>query len=93
MEEYLRVATSDIEAMFPKPEWDITCMVGVTANDTRRCLNEYGAECLKVEQAEQAYGAHREQAKVWRRERDEEARGELEAKAQQLRIWQEDVAH
>ncbi len=89
VEEYLRVATPDIEAMFPRPMWDVTCMVGVTANDTQRCLNEYGARCLEVEQA---YRAHREQAKVWRRERDEEVKRELEAKARQLHIWQEDVA-
>jgi hypothetical protein len=92
LEEYLRVATPDIEALFPRPVCDITCRRGASADDTRRYLDEYGAKYLRVEQAEQEYRARREQAKVWRRERDEEVRRELEAKAQQLHIWQEELA-
>jgi hypothetical protein len=91
VEEYLRVATPDIEALFPRPVCDLTCRRGVSAEDTRRYLDEYGAEYLKVEQDEQEYRARREQGKVWRRERDE-IRRELEAKTQQLQIWQEDLA-
>ena len=64
----------------------------MSADDTRRYLDEYGAEYLRFEQAEQEYRAHREQAQVWRRERDEEVRRELEAKARQVRFWQEELA-
>jgi hypothetical protein len=92
VEEYLRVATPDIEAMFRKPVWDMTGMLEASADETRRCLNEYGARCQEVEHEELVYRANREQAKVWRRARDEEIRRKQEAGAQQALIWQRDVA-
>ncbi len=92
VEEYLRVATPDIEAMFRKPIWDMTCILGASADVTQRCLNEFGARCREVEQEEQVYRANREQAKVWRHARDEEIRRKLEVEARQALVWQEDVA-
>ncbi len=86
MEEYLRVATSDIEAMFRKPVWDMTGMLGANADATQHYLNEYGARCREVEHEERVYRANREQAKVWRRARNEEIRRKLEAEAQQALI-------
>ncbi len=91
VEEYLRVATPDIEAMFRKPVWDMTGMLGASADVTQRYLNEYGARCQEVEHEERVYRANREQAKVWRRARDEEIRCKQEAEAQQALIWQRDV--
>ncbi len=92
VEEYLRVATPAIEAMFRKPVWDLAGILGASADETHRCLSEYGARCREVEHEERVYRANREQAKVWRRARDEEIRRKLEAEARQALIWQEDVA-
>jgi hypothetical protein len=92
VEAYLSVATLDIETLFPRPVCDLTYRSGVSAEATLQYLEEYGAEYLRVEQAEQEYRVCREQVKVWRRERDEEIRRELEARAQQLQVWQEDLA-
>jgi hypothetical protein len=91
VEEYMRVATPDNETMFRKPVWDMTCILGASADVTQRCLNEFGARCREVEQEEQVYRANREQAKVWRRARDEEIRSKLEVEARQALAWQEDV--
>jgi hypothetical protein len=91
-EAYLRVATPDIPTLFPRPACDLSYRRGVNAKDAAQYLKEYGAEYLKVERAEDEYRAHREQAKVWRRERDEEIRRELEARARQNQEWQEDLA-
>ena len=55
-------------------------------------MDDYGAEYLRQDQAEAEYRAHREQAKVWRRERDEDLRRVLEARALQDRKWGEDLA-
>jgi hypothetical protein len=92
VEAYLRVATPEIPALFPRPVCDLSYRRGVSAEDTARYLEGYGAEYLKVEQAEEEYRVHREQAKVWRRERDEEIRRKLEARARQYQLWQEELA-
>ncbi len=92
VEAYLRVATPDIPTLFPRPACDLSLRRGVSAEDTKRYLDGYGAEYLKVEQAEYEYRANREQAKVWRRERDEEIRREREMRARQDQEWQEDLA-
>jgi hypothetical protein len=92
MEEYLRVATPDIPALFPRPAWDLSCRPDVSAGDAARHLDDYGAEYLKLEQAEAEYRARRKQAKVWRRERDEDLRRVLEARARQDQEWTGDLA-
>ncbi len=92
MEEYLRVATPDIPTLFPRPAWDLSCRPAVSAGDAAQHLDDYGAECLRLEQAEADYRARREQAKVWRRERDEDLRRVLEARAQQDQEWSGDLA-
>jgi hypothetical protein len=92
MEEYLRVATPDIPALFPRPAWDLYCRPDASAGDMARHMEDYGAEYLKQDQAEAEYRARREQAKVWRRERDEDLRRVLEARALQDQKWSEDLA-
>ncbi len=92
VETYLRVATPDIPTLFPRPACDLSRRRVVSAEDAARYLEEYGAEYLRVERAEDEYRARREQAKVWRRERDEEIRRMLEARARQDQEWQEDLA-
>jgi hypothetical protein len=92
MEEYLRVATPDIPTLFPRPACDLSCRPDVSAGDAARRLEEYGAECLRLEQTEAKYRARREQAKVWKRERDEDLRRVLEARARQDLVWQGDLA-
>jgi hypothetical protein len=81
MEEYLRVATPDIPALFPRPAWDLTCRPGADARDVARLMDGYGAEQVAQEKVEAEYRARREEAKVWRRKRDEENRPVLEARA------------
>jgi hypothetical protein len=66
VEAYLRVATPGIPALFPKPVCDLSCRRGVSAEETLRYLEEYGAEYLRMEQAEEECRVRREQAKVWR---------------------------
>ncbi len=83
MEEYLKVATPDIPSLFPRPACDLSCRPDVSAGDAARRLEEYGAECLRLEQTKAEYRARREQAKVWRRERNEDLRRVLEARARQ----------
>jgi hypothetical protein len=92
MEEYLRVATPDIPALFPRPAWDLSCRLDASASDMARHMDDYGAEYLRQDQAEAEYRARREQAKVWRRERDEDLRRVLEARALQDQEWSEDLA-
>jgi hypothetical protein len=92
MEEYLRVATPDIPTLFPRPACDLSCRPDVSAGDAARRLEDFGAECLRLEQAEAEYRARRKQTKVWRRERDEDLRCVLEARARQDLEWQEDLA-
>ncbi len=91
VEQYLRVATPDNKAMFRKPVWDMTGVEYASATEVRRCLDEYGARCEEIEQAEQEYRANREQAKVWKRAREEEKRRKEEEAAEQARIWRMDV--
>ncbi len=69
VEAYLRVSTPDIPTLFPRSACDLSLRRGVSAEDTKRYLDGYGAEYLKMEQAEDEYRARREQAKVWRQER------------------------
>jgi hypothetical protein len=92
MEEYLRVATPDIPALFPRPACDLSCRPDVSAGNAAKRLEYYGAECLRLERTEAEYRARREQAKVWRRERDEDLRRVLEARARQDLEWQGDLA-
>ncbi len=92
MEEYLRVATPDIPTLFPRPACDLSIRPDVSAGDAAQRLEDLGAECLRLEQAEAEYRARREQAKVWRRERDEDLRRVLEARARQDLIWQGELA-
>jgi hypothetical protein len=91
VEQYLRVVTPEIKAMFRKPVWDMTGIEYASATDVRRCLDEYGARCEEVERAEQEYRANREQAKVWKHAREEEKRCKEEEAAEQARIWRMDV--
>jgi hypothetical protein len=92
MKEYLRVATPDIPALFPRPAWDLSCRPDARVGDAARHLDDYGTEYLRQEQAEAEYRARREQAKVWRRERDEDLRCVLEAGARQDQEWSGDLA-
>jgi hypothetical protein len=92
MEEYLRVATPDIPALFPRPACDLSCRPDVSAGDAARRLEDYGAECLRLEQAKAEYRARREEAKVWRRDRSEDLRRVLEARARQDQEWKGDLA-
>ncbi len=46
-------------------------MERASADEVQQYLDEYGARCKEVEQAEQVYRANREQAKVWWRAREE----------------------
>ncbi len=92
MEGYLRVATPDIPTLFPRPACDLSCKPDVSAGDVARRLEDYGAECLRLERAEAEYRARREEAKVWRRERNEDLRRVLEDRVQQDQEWKEDLA-
>jgi hypothetical protein len=92
MEEYLRVATPDIPALFPRPAWDLSFRLDASAGDMARHMDDYGAEYLKQDQAEAEFRARREEAKVWRRKRDEDLRRVLEARALQGQKWGEDLA-
>ncbi len=92
MEEYLRVATPDIPALFPRPAWDLSFKLDISAGDMARHMDDYGAEYLKQDKAEAEFRAHREEAKVWRREREEDLRLVLEARALQAQKWRNDLA-
>jgi hypothetical protein len=92
MEEYLRVATPDIPALFPRPAWDLSFRLDASAGDMARHMDDYGAEYLRQDQAEAEFRARREEAKVWRRERDEDLRRVLEARALRGQKWGEDLA-
>jgi hypothetical protein len=92
MEEYLRVATPDIPALFPRPAWDLSCRLDANADDMARLMDDYGAEYLKQDKAEAEYRACREEAKVWKHERDEDLRLVLEARALQAQKWRNDLA-
>ncbi len=83
MEEYLRVATPDIPALFPRPAWDLSWRPDADARDMARLMDDYGAKQLEQDRAEAEYRARIEEAKVWRRERNEENRRVLEARALQ----------
>jgi hypothetical protein len=92
MEEYLRVATPDIPALFPRPAWDLSWRPDADARDVARLMDGYGADQVAQEKAEAEYRARREEAKVWRRKRDEENRQVLEARALQAQKYNEDIA-
>ncbi len=62
------------------------------AHDLVRTVDGYGADQVALEKAEAEYRARREEAKVWRRRRDEENRQVLEARARQARTYSEDIA-
>jgi hypothetical protein len=92
MEEYLRVATPDIPTLFPRPAWDLSCRLDANAGDMARLMDDYGAEYLKQDKAEAEFRARREEAKVWRRERDGDLQLVLEARALQAQKWRNDLA-
>ncbi len=92
MEGYLRVANPDIPALFPRPAWDLSLRPDADAHDLVRTVDGYGADQVVQEKAEAEYRARREEAKVWRRERDEENRLVLEARARQAQEYSEDIA-
>ncbi len=92
MEEYLRVATPDIPVLFPRPAWDLSWRPDADARDMARLMDDYGAKQLEQDRAEAKYRARREEAKVWRRKRDEEDRQVLEARALQDQKYSEDIA-
>jgi hypothetical protein len=92
MEEYLRVATPDIPALFPRPAWDLSLRPDADAHDLVRTVDGYGADQMAQEKAEAEYRARREEAKVWRHRKDEEDRQVLEARALQARTYSEDDA-
>jgi hypothetical protein len=92
MEEYLRVATPDIPALFPRPAWDLSWRPDADARDVARLMDGYGADQVAQEKAEAEYRACKEEAKVWRSKRDEENRQVLEARALQARTYSEDIA-
>ena len=91
-EEYLRVATPDIPALFPRPAWDLSWKPDADAHDVARLMDGYGADQVAQEKAEAEYRARREEAKVWRRKRDEENRQVLEARSLQAQKYNEDIA-
>jgi hypothetical protein len=92
MEEYLRVATPDIPALFPRPAWDLSWRPGADARDMARLMDDYGAKHLEQDKAEAEYRACREEAKVWKCERDEDERQVLEARALQAQKYRDDLA-
>ncbi len=44
MEAYLRVATPDIPALFPRPAWNLSLRPGADAHDLIRTVDGYGAD-------------------------------------------------
>ncbi len=91
MEEYLRVATPDIPALFPRPAWDLSCKMDANAGDMARLMDDYGAVYLKQDKAKAEYRARGEEAKVWRHKRDEDLRLVLEARALQAQTYRDDL--
>ena len=71
MEALLRVASPDIPALFPRTALSFSLKPGADAYDLVRTMDGYGAEHKAIEEAEAEYRARREEAKVWKRERDE----------------------
>ena len=83
MEALLRVASPDISALFPRPALSLSLKPGADAYDLVRTVDGYGADHKAIEQAEAEYRARREEAKVWKRERDEVNRQVQEFRALQ----------
>ena len=81
MEAYLRVASPDIPALFPKTALDFSLKPVSGVHDLIRTMGGYGANCKTAEEAEAEYRARREEAKVWRREREESDRQVQEIRA------------
>jgi hypothetical protein len=73
MEAYLRVASPDIPALFPRTAVSFSLKPGADVHDLIRTMDGYGAEYKAPEEAEAKYRARREEAKVWKRERDSES--------------------
>jgi hypothetical protein len=65
---------------------------GADAYDLVRTVDGYGADHKALEKAEAEYRARREEAKVWRRERDEVNRQVQEVRALQARKYCDDIA-
>ena len=87
MEAYLRVASPDIPALFPRTALDFSLRPEADVRDLVRAMDGYGAKCKTAEEAEAKYRAKREEAKVWRRERDEEDRRVQEIRARQAQVY------
>ncbi len=92
MEAYLRVASPDIPALFPRTALDFSLKPVSGVHDLIRTMDGYGTNCKTAEQSEAEYRARREEAKVWRRERDEADRQVQEIRARQARIYCDDIA-
>ncbi len=92
MEAYLRVASPDIPALFPRTALSLSLKPGADAYDLVRMVDGYGAEHKAIEEAEADYRARREEAKVWKRERDEVNRQVQEFRALQARKYCDDIA-
>ncbi len=71
MEALHRVASPDISTLFPRPALSLSLKPGADAYDLVRTVDGYGDDHRALEKAEADYRARREEAKVWRRERDE----------------------
>jgi hypothetical protein len=92
MEAYLRVASPDIPALFPRTAVNFSFEPGGGVCDLIRTVDGYGAKCRSAEEAEAEYRARREEAKVWRRKRDEVNRQVQEVRALQARVYCDDIA-
>ncbi|MFN9902142.1 MAG: hypothetical protein ACK55Z_25845, partial [bacterium] len=92
MEAYLRVASPDIPALFPRTAASFSFEPGAGVCDRIRTMDGYGARCRSAEEAEAEYRARREEAKVWKRKRDEVNRQVQELRALQARVYCDDVA-
>jgi len=65
---------------------------GADAYALVRTVDGYGADHKALEKAEADYRARREEAKVWKRERDEVNRQVQEARARQAQKYCDDIA-
>jgi len=92
LEAYLRVASPDIPALFPRTALDFSLKPASGVHDLIRTMDGYGANCKTAEESEAEYRAKREEAKVWRRERDEADRQVQEIRARQARVYCDDMA-
>jgi hypothetical protein len=57
MEAYLRVASPDIPALFPRTALDFSLRPAAGVHDLIRTMDGYGAKCKTAEEAEAEYRA------------------------------------